>query len=146
MGQLNTALASIPAFNSPGVLLQRLNRAPIFPTIGLAFNSPGVLLQRYVGGVLQVVVSVLSILLESYCNELKSSRCPARSCLSILLESYCNLAIAIALVLRIAFNSPGVLLQQGGFFLLLPLRGLNGSKSYKFFFKGALKRLQEGSI
>ncbi|WP_297522069.1 hypothetical protein, partial [Thermococcus sp.] len=44
------------------------------------------------------------------------------------------------------FNSPRVLLQQGGFFLLSPVKGLNDPETYKFFFKGAFKKAIRGVI
>ena len=64
----------------------------------------------------------------------------ARSELSILLESYCNEEKTWKSYRELnTFNSPRVLLQQGGIFLDWVYKGIKTFESYKPFHKGGLK-------
>ena len=121
------------AFNSPRVLLQlavfyvliqvhhyfqfsqSLIATFFCPELGArlllgTFNSPRVLLQH---ASIPAKFIILSILLESYCNDVFVGICPEGSNLSILLESYCNnWSRQSRRFFASTFNSPRVLLQH----------------------------------
>ncbi len=103
------------SFNSPRVLLQRLSWGISWGTRRCFQFSSSLIATEHLVGV-AFTHSVLSILLESYCNLSITpgpALWPAYAHLSILLESYCNPVREWRGVMnRRTFNSPRVLLQR----------------------------------
>ena len=106
--------ASGMSFNSPGVLLQRGKACP--PGLEAeTFQFSWSLIATIIVEASRIMSTVLSILLESYCNADALHELQRRRSLSILLESYCNTPVnASEQNGTYTFNSPGVLLQLDG--------------------------------